>query len=460
MNEVKGQGYVKEIIEEYNIRLKSWGHSDTWNLNQFKTLENMILEVTRIDVNANTLKRFFQQRTGNPQLATKEALCIFLGYKGYTDFVMKKTKKEPTETETLPEEFNDEEQDNEDPEKEQTGSERNRIDQYSKGISNHIRRRNKPYFYIVLSLVIIIAGYFLYQYKLKDLYIDYLISKIEFSVSQTRGISPLTVTLSSDIPSLIFDDITIVYKEANGDVSERDLLKGSHSVNTTYIYEGEGFCYLKYKDKEIRKIGLQSRKSGWSVSVKEERKKIYETFPIEQALNKADYASFPYDSIPLNAQSNHIFVSYIFYKENLVDGDNFIFEARVRNSAKEYAIPCGDIIVYISSDTGVHGFAMNENCYAYIKFVSGENEIKGDQYSLKQFDFNPSQWHVMKIKVVNKKTTFYVDEKAVLNMDYNNSLGFANELILRFKGCGAVDRVKVSKPDGKLVYEENFNEAL
>ena len=61
-------------------------------------------------------------------------------------------------------------------------------------------------------------------------------------------------------------------------------------------------------------------------------------------------------------------------------------------------------MMYISSDTGVHGFAMNENCYAYIKFVSGENEIKGDQYSLQQFDFNPSQWHVMKIKVIDKKT--------------------------------------------------------
>ena len=45
-------------------------------------------------------------------------------------------------------------------------------------------------------------------------------------------------------------------------------------MNTTYIYEGESFCYLKYKDKEIRKILLQSRKSGWSVSVREERKNI------------------------------------------------------------------------------------------------------------------------------------------------------------------------------------------
>ena len=86
MKETAGRGYIKDIIEEYNILLKSWGHSDDWSLNQFKTLESMIFEVTKIDVNANTLKRFFQQRTGNPQLATKEALCLFLGYKGYKDF--------------------------------------------------------------------------------------------------------------------------------------------------------------------------------------------------------------------------------------------------------------------------------------------------------------------------------------------------------------------------------------
>ena len=94
MDEYKDKRYIKEIIKEYNILLESWGSSESWDLNQFKTLENMIFETTKIDVNANTLKRFFQQKTGNPQLATKDALCRFLGYSGYTDFVMKKTKKE------------------------------------------------------------------------------------------------------------------------------------------------------------------------------------------------------------------------------------------------------------------------------------------------------------------------------------------------------------------------------
>jgi len=458
MSEVKGHGYIKEIIDEYNILLKSWGHSDTWNLNQFKTLESMIFEVTKIAVNANTLKRFFQQRTGNPQLATKEALCIFLGYKGYTDFVMQKTKKEPNNNTTVHEEYSDHEGKN--IEEKQSPPRENKTEQQAEEGSSNVKKGNKRYFYLAITLIIVVGGYLLYTYKLKDIYINYLISKIEFSASQVRGLSPLTVTFSYDIPSLIFDDITIAYEEASGDILEKQLVKGSHTVNATYIYEGEGFCYLKYKGKEIKKIRLESSKAGWSVSVREERKGIFKILPIRQAFNKEGYASMPFDSIPPDSRSNHMFVSYIFYKKDMVDGDNFIFEARMRNSEKEHAIPCADIMMYMCSDTGMHGFAMNENCYAYIKFISSDNEIKGDQHSLRRFNFNSSEWHVMTIKVINKKTTFYVDGEEVLNMDYNKSMGLANELILRFKGCGAVDYVKVSKPDGELVYEENFDAPL
>lgn len=456
MGETTDKGYIKKIIEEYNSLLTSWGHSNDWDLNQFKTLESMIFEATKIDVNANTLKRFFQQRTGNPQLATKDALCRFLGYAGYTDFVMKKTKQEPANT--LVEEPDISE--NEDREEPYSQSRNTRIERYSRGVSEYIKKRNKRYFYVIVTALVILAGYLIYTYKLKDMYIDYLISKVEFSASQVKGLCPLTVTFSYNIPSQISDDVTIVYEEANGDILEKKLNKDANTVNATYIYEGEGFGYLKYKGQEIRRIHLESRKSEWSVFVREERKGVFKALPIGQAFNEQGYVSLPFDSVPAEAHANHLFVSYIFYKKDLVDGDNFIFEARMRNSAKEHAIPCADIMMYMNSDTGMHGFAMNENGYAYIKFISGESEIKGDQHNLSRFNFNSSEWHVMTVKVIDKKTTFYVDGEKVLNMNYNNSLGMANEMILRFKGCGAVDYVKVSKPDGELVYEENFDKIL
>ena len=41
----------------------------------------------------------------------------------------------------------------------------------------------------------------LYTYKLKDMYVEYLLSKIEFTTSQVKGICPLTVTFSYHIPA-------------------------------------------------------------------------------------------------------------------------------------------------------------------------------------------------------------------------------------------------------------------
>lgn len=81
---------------------------------------------------------------------------------------------------------------------------------------------------------------------------------------------------------------------------------------------------------------------------------------MEQAYNDSGYVSLPIENVPQEAHTNHMFVSYVFYKEKLIDGDNFIYEARVRNSKQENAVPCSDIIMYIHSDTAMHGFAMNE----------------------------------------------------------------------------------------------------
>ena len=461
MDEYKDKRYIKEIIKEYNILLESWGSSESWDLNQFKTLENMIFETTKIDVNANTLKRFFQQKTGNPQLATKDALCRFLGYSGYTDFVMKKTKKEETtniQTEDVVEETKEHTNDTDKKaDSSQLEKAPNKVTKDPEEVSNRIYKKNKWYVNFAIILLLIIGGYMLYTYKLKDMYVEYLLSKIEFTTSQVKGICPLTVTFSYHIPASLFEDITVMYEEANGDISERKLNENIDKINATYIYEGEAFCHLKYKDRIIKTIPVECRKTGWSVFVREERKKIFRVFPMEQAYNDSGYVSLPIENVPQEAHTNHMFVSYVFYKEKLIDGDNFIYEARVRNSKQENAVPCSDIIMYIHSDTAMHGFAMNENGYAYIKLISGENTIKGDEYNLSRFNFNSSEWHVMTIKVVNKKTTFYVDGEEVLGMDYKEPLGYANELTLRFKGCGAVDYVKVSNLDGKVVYEENFD---
>ena len=326
MDEYKDKRYIKEIIKEYNILLESWGSSESWDLNQFKTLENMIFETTKIDVNANTLKRFFQQKTGNPQLATKDALCRFLGYSGYTDFVMKKTKKEETtniQTEDVVEETKEHTNDTDKKaDSSQLEKAPNKVTKDPEEVSNRIYKKNKWYVNFAIILLLIIGGYMLYTYKLKDMYVEYLLSKIEFTTSQVKGICPLTVTFSYHIPASLFEDITVMYEEANGDISERKLNENIDKINATYIYEGEAFCHLKYKDRIIKTIPVECRKTGWSVFAREERKKIFRVFPMEQAYNDSGYVSLPIENVPQEAHTNHMFVSYVFYKEKLIDGDN------------------------------------------------------------------------------------------------------------------------------------------
>jgi hypothetical protein len=467
MDETKDKHYIKKIIEEYNLFLKTWGDSANWNQSQFKTLEDMIFEATKLQINANTLRRFFQQKTGNPQLATKEALCKFLGYSGYTDFVLKMTESEKKQV--IPE-LHVKPVAGEEPEvaekdiagQKTTDGQTNgeNADTSAEKTLKIIKISTQKHISVITVLVAIIFIYFLYNFILKDWYNQYQVAEIEFSTAKAKGAAPLTVTFSYRIPSNLFDDISIVYEEANGDVTEKKLNKDANMVNATYIYEGEAYCYLKYKGEVIRMIPVVALRPEWSVYVREERKKFFRTLPLSDAYTPSHYISLPIEKVPDEAHTSHLFVSYVFYRENLVDGDNFLFEARMRNSKNEHAIPLSDMIMYISSDTHTHGFAMNENGYAYIKFISGENSIKGDEYNLSRFNFNSSEWHVMSIKVAHKKTAFYVDGEEVLNMSYSESLGMANELILRFKGCGAVDYVKVSTLDGEVVYQEHFDSII
>jgi len=444
MDDVRDRRYIKEIISEYTTRFISWGPPDSWDLDQFKTLENMIYESTEVTVNANTLKRFFQQRTGNPQLATRDALCSFLGYAGYTDFVLKKTRLSETANTSA-----DAIEAGEEPKQEATLP-----------VVPPAPQASRVYIWLLSALLLIVSGYLLYTLKIKEMYTDYLLSQIEFSVSNPKGANPLTVTFSYNIPSPLLKDIKLVYEEANGDTAEKRLTRNVGKVNATYIYEGDGLCRLEYKGRILKTITIEDRKQGWSVFTRNERKGIFRTLPVSQAYNKEGYLSLPIDSVVAEARPGHLFVSYVYYKEKLVDGDNFMFEARVRNSPKDFAIPVSDVMMYLSSSTGTHGFALNEAGYAYIKFISGEKTIKGDEFNLTNFNFDASQWHVMGIRVENKKSAFYLDGQEIYNIEYTKSVGMANELILRFKGCGAVDYVKVNKLNGQVVYEQSFDQPL
>ncbi len=452
--------YTKDIIEEYNLRLGSWGNSENWGLSEFKMLEDLIFEASKMRINANTLKRFFQQRTSNPQMATYNALCIFLGYSGYAEFVMKKTQQEKTQQESKKETTTSE------PILPATNSQESQLDKDPK-----VQKNDKPEYwfkkyrksiYTIAAIVIIALPFVLSVYwdDIKKERENRLIEKIVFESVSTKGASPFTLKVKYEIPQKLLDSISLVCTEANGDMTTREIHESKSELFATFIYSGRGLCQLRYKNKTIRTISVESRTPGWSAYLMEDRIDFYQAFPFKSVSTENGYMTLPVEKIPEKALTDKLFVSYDFYNDSIIDGDNFIFEAKVRNSVNEdHAIPCNDIMMYIFSDTGLHGFALNESCYSYLKFISSEKTITGNQQDLSWLKFDPNIWHVMRIEVLNKQTTFYLDEHVVSKMNYKVSIGTANELTLRFKGCGAVNYVKVINPKtGSVVIQEYFGQ--
>lgn len=451
--------YTKNIIEEYNIRLQSWGNSESWGLTEFKMLEDLIYEASNTRINANTLKRFFQQKTSNPQVATYNALCIFLGYTSYAEFIIKKTKqtkehdKDSTNLISNHEE-NDHISLNKEAIQENLDIQKSSLQKYSSILK-----------YFKVSIILLILGvisFFIYNYwnTFQQKHEDKLLSEIIFKSTITKGASPFTTKIDYYVPEQLADSMYLTCIEANGDRSTRKISKDKQEIYASFIYPGKGICQLTHKGKIINSIEIESRTSGWSIYLKEERSDFYLSIPFSSANTENDYLTLPLKEIPQDAITDKLFVSYTYYHDSIIDGDNFVFEARVRNSTTEdHGVPCNDIMMYIFSNTGLHGFALNENCYSYLKFISSENTIMGDQHDLSRLNFNPELWHVMKIEVKNKKTNFYLDDKIVNQMSYNQSLGIANELTLRFKGCGAIDYVKVKDTNNKLIYEKHFRKA-
>ena len=467
--------YTKDILEEVSIRLQSWGDISKLETAQYKLLEEMIYNASGMHLSVTTLRRIFTKDT-QPQMATCNALCAFLGYGNYANFILQKTGQHVSEqTDGKPEKQQDEhsQQAYEEPVSEETAEEKLAATEEEPATevksapeaTQHASRKRIGRRLMLYPTLVMCIGFILlltanYSDTLRQNREKRLIERIVFQTSTIKGIAPFTTKITYDIPSQLLDDISLVCTESNGDAVTRTISDTKGELHFTFIYPGQGLCQLKYKDNVIRTLTIESRTPGWSAFLKEERNDLYLLFPFDKVDTKNGYLTIPSQEIPKEAISDQMFVSYTYYTDSIIHGDNFIFEAQVRNSGTlDHGIACYDIMLYAFGSTGMHGFALNKDCYSYLKFISSERSVTGIQQDLSHLNFDPAVWHIMKIETIDRRTRFYLDDKIILHMDYQNSVGAIDELTLRFKGCGAVKYVKVTDPKtGVVVFSKRFDQ--
>src|SRR5215470_13493404 len=80
--------YLQHCLHRIEEMLQ-WGSSDRWQTTDFEDLHERILEKTGVSLSSSTLKRIWGKvkYESSPNLATLNALAIFIGFADWRSFV-------------------------------------------------------------------------------------------------------------------------------------------------------------------------------------------------------------------------------------------------------------------------------------------------------------------------------------------------------------------------------------
>ena len=138
-----------------------------------------------------------------------------------------------------------------------------------------------------------------------------------------------------------------------------------------------------------------------------------------------------------------------------MDGDNFILETRVKNDIREN--PCQTLYLYIICAEGVAYLPLTTpGCVSTLRLKYSDYYADGKSNDLSVFGCDLSDWIDLRCEVKNKEVKIFINQNLKHQLVYSRPLEKIVGIAYNFKGCGAVDFIKLSDQTGKIVYEDNF----
>jgi hypothetical protein len=141
-----------------------------------------------------------------------------------------------------------------------------------------------------------------------------------------------------------------------------------------------------------------------------------------------------------------------------VDGENFSFETRIKNSLDEGGLTCQYFQLNIICEQGRISIPFcNPGCIANIHLHVAEVFKDGSKNDLSPFGIDLSTWRSLKIKTVDKKLDVYVDGERIFQLAFKKDLGPIAGFHYQFYGCGAVADVKLYNANNGLSFQDKFD---
>ncbi|HLG39286.1 MAG TPA: hypothetical protein VI461_06445 [Chitinophagaceae bacterium] len=432
MRTISEQEWVKMGMTEL---CKKAGFADCHKLAQ-RDLEficDSIESKTGILISLSTIKRLLNgQFSRQPQIATLNAISIFLGYQNWQDFKLNKSQETGS-----------------------NGPNGKAVEQQS-FTNKNVRKFSYTRYFVIGGLLVFTAiALFAFLKSSKSKTGNF--EKAQFSVNKTTNNDlPNTVVFNYNIDDVIADSFFI---QQSWDKDRRVKIdKKSHTLTDIYYEPGYHVAKLIANDQVIKTMDVSIPTDRWFYYAKERKTASIPEYISSSGfkngmlmMNKEELVNSGID-----VQKEYLYLQVYFPAHIEYSSDNYILNCRIRiNEVKNNFCPflmcevfCQKNFMYFKSTP--------RGCTSEMNAQFGENFLSGKTNDLSAMGTDVKEWQDVEIFVKNKKVTVRINKIEVLSTQYDQSSGMITGLGFLSNGLPEVDFVSLKTPDGKDIYSNDF----
>ncbi|HEX8530888.1 MAG TPA: hypothetical protein VF646_12745, partial [Cytophagales bacterium] len=458
---------LKICLQRMEEKLQ-WGSSREWVNAHFIHLSEKITAASRISISPHTLKRLFgkikYKEAHNPQIETKNALAIFLGYRDWEEFARYETGPAPLDT----------------PGRHAAGEEAaaGRIPSsafpavaagapaadrppvgvraaYDAGRRPDPRRRaGRAVLWLGLLGLLAWASVLARRGPHSP-----VAPPVSFRGKHLRGFPPLTAVFNYDVSTLPSDSVSIYFEGYN---AGRPLPRDKRTITQWYEFPGYYKVQLLARNRVLASLGVHALSHGWKrIAATEDFSQLYHITTPPAAPGGYLYVS-PADLLASRVDTGQRYwVMFRNAQDYQASGDDFAFEARVMNNSGRSSTQCNDVALNL---TGAHHAIrihfLKPGCSRWTNLQAGEVTLNGEFNDLSVFGRDLSGWRTIRLEVKNRTVRVFFEGKLLYRLPYTEPVGPLKSISCDFMRCGRVDYVKLYNGRRELVYADGFDEPV
>ncbi len=461
------------------------GESKFWKNGDYQKLSELVSTTTRISISPDTLKRLFGKtktyRSYNPQLETKNALAIFVGYEGWEDFKKRQpvltgegrlpvAAPPPAPGPSLP------------------GAEAVVVAPVAVGTpvesvpaaapgeavpvaavppaTRPRRSRYGPVAGVVLGLVVLAGLYWLSAPRVGSRAVRVVAAqpagKPSFRARSTRDTVPCTVVFEYDISRLPPDSVYIDYGYEHFGYRERDLLPRNKRLITHYYhFPGRYTVRLRAGRQVLDSIPVEMLSRGWmgAAYLKGSRLEAIDPRVLREGYRREGRLYASPDRMPAAGPGTAPvdWTEFSNIRPFGLDGDNFTLETRFRNAPADGGFACLESMLRVLGERNLFRLQFNQpGCARWTTVQFGEIVLDGKYNDLSPFSTAVADWRVARLEVKGRRARVLLDGKLVYQAAYRQPVGALRGIVYNFRGGGSVDYVRLYGAGSELVYADEF----